>query len=768
MGTFCALHPVFVIITSILICSAMTAGFYNFSVLTDPVDLWSPIDSVTRINKNYYDSHFRPFYRTTQLIIRPTDTTPWYHSTFLTTTETQYASTFQLEFLALVLRLQQQISNLKGVYENSTVSLSDICFAPLSPDNKNCTVQTILNYWQNDENNLRKVELDEFDQVLYDHISHFQSCIGSPTSQNDSLGLGCMGDFGGPIMPYIGMGGYPKVKRTPQYGNATALVITYIINNYKDPKRNEPAMAWEKAVIAFMKNYSSPNMTISFSTERSIQDELDRESQSDIYTILISYMAMFLYITLTLGNYKIFAIKKQMGTMSSGSGSDHHRYESTRIRFFRCFSCFESLMVDMKFSLGIAGVTIVLFSVSSSIGFFSYMSVKATLIIFEVIPFLVLAVGVDNIFILVQNLQRDRRQEDESLEEQVGRIVGKVGPSMLLTSSAESLAFLLGALTPMPAVRIFSLYAAMAVFIDFILQITCFVSLMTLDCKREASKRYNLFCCIKSLTLNEQFDKASSSKNSIVDTQPSESFDSTSINNQSSSGNNRITPSVSNPDTIISINEAAQTSLKQQKRHKSSKHNKCESESEEDEATSGLLFNLFKDYYAPLLMHKHVRPTVIILFMGLFCSSIAFLPKVSIGLDQKLSMPRDSYVLDYFISLEKYLSVGVPTYFVLKNVSDYSVIENQNMICATSGCNGDSMLNQINQASLQPDYTAIAIPANSWLDDYFDWLDSGDCCKMYPNNTYCSPNGPDADKCLSCPIRFQPGTNRPIKDDFYK
>ena len=36
----------------------------------------------------------------------------------------------------------------------------------------------------------------------------------------------------------------------------------------------------------------------------------------------------------------------------------------------------------------------------------------------------------------------------------------------------------------MPAVKIFSLYAAMAVLFDFLLQITCFVSLMALDARR--------------------------------------------------------------------------------------------------------------------------------------------------------------------------------------------------------------------------------------------------------------------------------------------
>lgn len=283
-------------------------------------------------------------------------------------------------------------------------------------------------------------------------------------------------------MPFVALGGYPQKVNKKEYGNATALIITYIINNYNDKDLNKKAMAWEKSVVNFLKSYDNPNMTISFSTERSIQDELDRESQSDIATILISYLAMFFYVTVTLGQYSVFGRKTSM----SFSG------------------IFDTLMVDMKFSLGLSGVLIVILSVIASIGFFSYLGVRATLIIFEVIPFLVLAVGVDNIFILVQKYQRDTRLTDETLEMQISRIVGHVGPSMLLTSSSESLAFLLGALTPMPAVRIFSLYAALAVFIDFLLQITCFVSLMTLDCKREIAKRYNFFCCIKSKNIDEE------------------------------------------------------------------------------------------------------------------------------------------------------------------------------------------------------------------------------------------------------------------------
>lgn len=55
-----------------------------------------------------------------------------------------------------------------------------------------------------------------------------------------------------------------------------------------------------------MKNFKNPNLTIAFSAERSIEDEIDRESNSDISTIVISYAIMFIYISLALGHIHSF------------------------------------------------------------------------------------------------------------------------------------------------------------------------------------------------------------------------------------------------------------------------------------------------------------------------------------------------------------------------------------------------------------------------------------------------------------------------------
>ncbi|XP_013397957.1 Niemann-Pick C1 protein isoform X2 [Lingula anatina] len=665
-GTFVARRPLVVLIIGLLLCVALGCGLLKLSVIVDPVQLWSAPKSVARTQKDYFDQHFGPFYRTEQLIITPKNQSKWWRTNLdpYSPGETLIGPVFKKEFLLEILDLQTKITSLVAhdPDTNVTISLEDICYKPLSPDNNHCTIMSVLNYFQNNVTRLEYTAWDGYHlQELGDYFDHLLSCARGPTNPTDTAltKLPCLAEFGGPVLPWVALGGFEG----DNYEDATALVVTFIVNNHVKDSDQKNATLWEQVYLDFMKEYvkKERDFTVAYSAERSIQDEINRESNSDVLTILISYLIMFAYITISLG--------------------EANSCDTVR------------LLIDSKITLGFAGVLIVFLSVISSLGFYSYIGVPMTLIIIEVIPFLVLAVGVDNIFILVQAYQRSQRRHNESREEQLGRIVGKVGPSMLLTSSSETLAFFLGALIDMPAVRIFSLYAAQAVLFNFLLQISVFVALLSLDVKRQENNRIDVACCVKV-------------GKSIPPKQDS------------------------------------------------------------------YLLACFKNYYAPFLMSDWVRPSVIVIFVGWCCASLAMVPKLSTGLDQKLSMPRDSYVLTYFDAMAKYLSVGPPVYFVVKDGYDYSTLEGQNWICGLPGCHQDSLIGQISLASKFSNVSRIAQPASSWLDDYFAWLKPGGsppCCRAIKDDhgkEVLCPSLVDNSSCYKCNTSIT--RDHPDKDTFVR
>lgn len=196
-------------------------------------------------------------------------------------------------------------------------------------------------------------------------------------------------------------------------------------------------------------------ITLKYSSEISVEQELSKNVANDVWTIAASYLAMLLYASLALGKYSL------------------SRGRTGKLNW----------KVETKFFLGINCILIVIASVSISVGIMSFAHYKATLIIAEVIPFLVLAVGVDNIFIIVNTYDRVKMSlgTSRSVVERVSRAISIAGPSILLSSTCEFIAFGLGFLVTMPAVSVFSMFAAIAVLANILLQITAFVALLTIE-----------------------------------------------------------------------------------------------------------------------------------------------------------------------------------------------------------------------------------------------------------------------------------------------
>ena len=182
-----------------------------------------------------------------------------------------------------------------------------VCNKPLSPEIDKCNIQNVLAYWQDHEELLEKEVYDAEGNDggmprTWNYLDHFLACANNPTlpALSDKLNIGCMSAWGGPVQPYYCLGGFiPKGEsfpENPEYHKADAVVMTIIIDNF-DPKSDDPtdirglerAAEWERVFIEFMQDWETQHkpsyMEIAFNSERSIEDELDKETYGDIVTI---------------------------------------------------------------------------------------------------------------------------------------------------------------------------------------------------------------------------------------------------------------------------------------------------------------------------------------------------------------------------------------------------------------------------------------------------------------------------------------------------
>uniref|UniRef100_A0A8C2EL28 NPC1 like intracellular cholesterol transporter 1 n=1 Tax=Cyprinus carpio TaxID=7962 RepID=A0A8C2EL28_CYPCA len=469
-GTIMARYPLIVLPVCLVVVLAFAVGIKDIELTTDPVQLWSAPQSRAMREKAFHDANFDPFYRTNQLILTAPDRPSHYYDSLLFG-EQNFSGIISKDLIIELLELQQKIQAIEFWSDelNRTASLKDVCYAPLNPDNPSltdCAVNSLPQYFQNSMDNLNaKVNMTELGVTKeVDWRDHFIYCVNSPLSFKDitALGMSCMADYGGPVFPFLAVGGYEN----EEYTTAEALILTFSLNNYaRTDVKFKVAEEWERRFLEIVQEYQknpNTNFTFAYMAERSLEDEINRTTAEDIPIFMISYAVIFLYIAVALGEYS---------------------------------SC-KRILVDSKFLVGLGGILVVGCSVMASMGFYAWIGIPSSLVILQVVPFLVLAVGADNIFIFVLEYQRDMRRTGEKREEHIGRVLGNVAPSMLLCSLSESVCFFLGALSTMPAVKSFALYAALAVLMDFILQMTAFVALLSLDARRQDANRCEIACCV--------------------------------------------------------------------------------------------------------------------------------------------------------------------------------------------------------------------------------------------------------------------------------
>ncbi|KAI9663577.1 MAG: hypothetical protein M1829_006036 [Trizodia sp. TS-e1964] len=604
LGRTCARFPAITIFLSFAIVGFLSLGWINFAIETNPTRLWVEPQSLAAEEKAFFDSNFGPFFRAQQAFLVKENS--WSDQSPLLTYDT----------LSWWFDVEDRISKLES--KNGGFTLDDVCF---KPSGDACAVQSIKGYFDSGE---KPFTPSKWQKSL-------ETCTNSP--------ILCRPNFGQPLSPNLVLGGWEPGRSIL---SSEAIIVTWVVNDHAEGSREElRAKDWEETLKNFFLEVQieaqERGLRLSFSTEISLEQELNKSTNTDAKIVALSYVVMFIYVAFALG--------------STGTG------------LWSLIRNPGQFIINSKFSLAVAGIAIVLLSVSASVGLFSAMNIKVTLIIAEVIPFLVLAVGVDNIFLIVHEFDRvNISHPDSKIEDRIARALGRMGPSILLSASTETLAFALGAFVGMPAVRNFAIYAAGAVLINAILQVTMFVSVLSLNQLRMENGRADCLPCV------------------IVETPES----------SAANGSSRL--------SVTSV--------------------------------ESFLREFNAKTYASFLLERNVKFTVLLAFTGLFAAGLALIPQVSLGLDQRIAIPSDSYLIPYFNDLYEYFDAGPPVYFVTRELNITQRNHQQQLCGRFSTCNSYSIANVLEQERKRSQLSYIAEPAASWIDDYMGWLNPGleKCC----------------------------------------
>ncbi|KAI1499472.1 patched sphingolipid transporter [Biscogniauxia marginata] len=603
LGHFCARFPGTTICVSLAVVIVLSIGWIHFEIEREPARLWVSPTSAAAQEKAFFDENFGAFYRAEKVFL-VNDTHP-----------SGPGPVLSYDTLTWWAGVEKEVRQLKG--QDFGTALHDVCFKPTGSA---CVIQSPTVYFDGTRS----------------WKSQFQTCAQSPVQ--------CRPDFGQPVEPNMILGGF---KSADDVIEASAMTVTWVVNNYPDGSSElAHAMDWEEALkdrlLHAQKEAAGFGLRLSFSTEISLEQELNKSTNTDATIVVISYLVMFLYASVALG---------------SSSMTIRELIRNPAVA-----------LVQSKFTLGLVGILIVLMSITSSIGLFSWAGLKATLIIAEVIPFIVLAVGVDNIFLIVHEFERvNLSHPDMMVEERIAKALGRMGPSILFSGITETVSFALGAFVGMPAVRNFAVYAAGAVFINALLQMTLFISVLSYNQMRTEDHRADCFPCIQVKAARVHLSGSNVHNGTRPYDVPEESF----------------------------------------------------------------LQQIIRKHYAPALLGKKVKVFVLAVFFGLLAAGVALMPYVKLGLDQRVALPDDSYLIDYFNDVYNYLNTGPPVYFVTKNLNATERTSQQDICSRFSTCEQLSLATVLEQERKRPDVSYIASPAASWIDDFFLWLkpENEECCK---------------------------------------
>ncbi|XP_065687707.1 patched domain-containing protein 3-like [Patagioenas fasciata] len=273
---------------------------------------------------------------------------------------------------------------------------------------------------------------------------------------------------------------------------------------------------------------------------------------------------------------------------------------------FSVISCLRLSCIRNNVWLVCCGVVSAGLAVLSSFGLMLFCGVPFVVTVAGA-PFLILGVGVDDMFIMIACWEQSSRKEGKSsVKSRLAETYAEAALSVTITTFTDVLAFFIGIWTAFPSVRSFCLYTGTAFVFCYIYTMTFFGAIIVLNHKREQGNRHWLTC----MPVGDK-DRAEAS----------------CLYNACCIG-------------------------------------KCSGESPQPESEHPMSI-FFKKYYGPFFTNKWIKLLVVLLYGAYLGGSVYGCTQIREGIDLRNLASDDSYVIPFYDDHDKYFSVYGPRVMVV-------------------------------------------------------------------------------------------------------
>jgi Niemann-Pick C1 protein len=233
-----------------------------------------------------------------------------------------------------------------------------------------------------------------------------------------------------------------------QTGHATSSYMQYLVQGVDDTTVNNE---WMRLLLDETAKPRT-HIVVHRQASRSINDELARSVGGDIPLFIIVFNLMGAIVACVLGPLD-------------------------RVKSRWILAIFAVFMLFIAVGAG--------FGISCAFGIpFTSLS--------SILPFIVVGIGIDDALVITKAF--DITNSEDSIPTRMHTALDRCGASILMTSLTNFAAFLLGALTVLPAVRWFCMYAAITLVMVFTFAITWFPAMLAID-EQRIVRGTPILCC---------------------------------------------------------------------------------------------------------------------------------------------------------------------------------------------------------------------------------------------------------------------------------